>query len=204
MNNKNYVMFSVLALVISFVAISLAYAGFTQTLNVGGSAIVKAAKWDIHFENLVENTSGLAVVESPAYIKSGSTAIEDYAVTFSKPGDSLTYTFDVVNSGNFSAQLSSVDIGTPICKLTVSGEENINTANVCSNVSYELFDATTNVKITEADNKVIDANGGVRHLKLVLTYKDTTDTTYFANEDIEISGLAVTLTYSQYGNYTAP
>lgn len=204
MNNKNYVVFGVLVLVISLIAISLAYAGFTQTLNIGGSASIKASKWDVHFANLVESTTGSTVVDIPATIKSGNTMIGDYAVTFSNPGDSLTYTFDVVNNGNFSAQLSGINIGVPTCKLTVTGQTNTNTVNVCSNVSYELFDATTNVKITEADNGVIAANGGVRHLKLVLTYKNTTDTIYLANADVEISGLAVTLTYSQYGNYTAP
>jgi hypothetical protein len=204
MRNKNVVAFGGLAVVIALIAVSLAYAGFTQTLNINGSAGIKAAKWDVHFANLVESTSGSTVVGVPATIKSGNTSIGNYSVTFFNPGDSLTYTFDVVNSGNFSAQLTGVNIGVPSCKLTVTGQTNTNAINVCNNISYELFDATTGVKITAPDNGVVVANGGTRHLRLVLTYNNTTNETYIANNDIEITGLAVTLTYSQYGSYVAP
>ncbi len=41
--SKNYAVFGVLALIVSLVAVSLAYAGFTATLNINGTANVKAA-----------------------------------------------------------------------------------------------------------------------------------------------------------------
>ncbi len=47
MRNKgtNNLIFSILALIVSLIAVSLAYAGFTQSLNINGSGTVKAAKW---------------------------------------------------------------------------------------------------------------------------------------------------------------
>ena len=50
--SKNYVVFGILALIVSLVAVSLAYAGFTQNLNINGTANVKSVKWEVKFVNL--------------------------------------------------------------------------------------------------------------------------------------------------------
>ncbi len=202
--SENFKVFGILAVVVSLLAVSLAYAGFSQTLTISGTATVKAAKWDVHFANLSQNTTGTTVVNTPAQIKTGSTSIGDYSVSFYSPGDSLTYTFDVVNNGNFAAKLTGLTIGTPTCKVTITKETNTNTANVCSNTSYELFDNTTGTKLTAADNGVIAANGGKRTLRLVLTYKTTNNEDFLAEADVDISGLGVTLSYTQYGGYVEP
>ena len=202
--SKNLRVFGFLALLVSLVAVSLTYAGFTQTLSIGGTATVLASKWDVHFNNLKQSASGTTVVNTPAQIKTGSTSIGDYAVTLYSPGDSLTYTFDVVNGGNYNAKLTGLTIGIPTCKVTVTGVTNTNTVNVCNNISYELFDVSTGSKLTTPDNGVLSANGGTRSLRLVLTYKATNNEDYIANADIDISGLDVTLIYSQTGNYVAP
>ena len=201
---EKYKTFGTLAVIVSLVAISLTYAGFTQQLTINGTANVKSSSWNVHFANLVQNTTGTTVVNTPAQIKSDTTQIGDYSVTLNSPGDSLTYTFDVVNSGSYNAQLTGLVIGTPSCKVMVTEETNTNTANVCSNLSYELFDVSTGNKITSADNGTLSANGGTRRLRLVLTFKSTTNTTLLPEADIEITGLSVTLTYTQNGNYVSP
>ena len=47
--------------------------------------------------------TGSANVVTPAQIKTGRTQIGDYYVEFATPGDSIAYTFDIVNGGDFDA-----------------------------------------------------------------------------------------------------
>lgn len=192
--SKNYVVFGVLALVVSLVAISLAYAGFTQTLNINGSANVKSVKWDVHFANLgTAVTTGTASQLTAPTIKSNNTVIGDYSVQLSTPGDSISYSFDVVNLGNFNAKLTGVTIGTPTCSATVQADA----TKACGNLSYKLFDTTSNTEITTADNAVLAAKTGVRHFKIVLTYSSATTAEQLPSTDVTVGGLGITLTYTQ-------
>lgn len=194
--SKNYIVFGILALVVSLVAVSLAYAGFTQTLTINGSGTVKTVKWDVHFANLgTAVTTGTGSEITAPTIKSGATSIGDYVVQLASPGDSVSYTFDVVNAGNFAAKLTGLTIGTPSCSSTKTSEANV----VCNNLTYKLYDTTSNTELTAADNAVLTAKTGVRHLKIVLTYKDTTTAAQLPTADVNVSGLGITLTYTQEG-----
>jgi hypothetical protein len=190
--SKNYAVFGVLALIVSLVAVSLAYAGFTATLNINGTANVKAASWNVHFANLqnVINTGTAVEITHPTVT---ATNIGNYAVSFSTPGDSITYTFDVVNSGTFNAKWSGLTIGTPTC---TGGSGSSNAQNVCNNLEYKLYEGSTNK--TAADNSVLAANGGKKTYKIVLTYKSSNNTNVLpATNDVTISNLGVTFTYTQ-------
>jgi len=122
--SRNYVVFGVLALVVSLVAVSLAYAGFTQTLTVSGAASVKGGKWDVHFENVANQTlntfntytgtTNAAWVVQPALV-TNSTVLQSYEVVLKTPGDYAEFTFDTVNRGNWNAQLTSITLGSISC-----------------------------------------------------------------------------------------
>ena len=195
--SRNYVVFGVLALVVSLVAVSLAYAGFSQTLTVNGTATVKAASWNVHFTNLraVTNTGNASETTHPTLT---ATNIGDYAVVLRTPGDSITYTFDVENTGTFDAEWTGLSMNsTPTC----SGDTNA--TNVCNNITYELFENTT--KKTAADHSILAANGGKKTYKLVITYLTSNSTSVLpATNDVSVSGLGVTFTYEQNGGYQAP
>ena len=129
MRNSKNIVFGMLALVVSVVAIGLAYAGFTGTLNINGTGNVVSSKWDIYFANLSNAaTTGTANVVTPATI-SPKTKIGDYYVELATPGDSVTYTFDVVNDGSFDAVLTTLTKSAPTC----SGG-----AIICNYLSYTL------------------------------------------------------------------
>lgn len=198
--SKNYVVFGILALVVSLVAVSLAYAGFSQTLNINGTATVKSVSWDVHFSNLSSPTLvGTAKVTTAPTIKNNSTTIGDYAVELYSPGDSITYTFDVENAGNFNAKLTGLTVGTPTC----SGPTNAST--VCGYIKYELYDVTgTQKKLTAADNSVVTAKSGStngkRSYKLVLSYDSNIPQAQLPATDVSVSGLGITFTYTQDGN----
>ena len=194
---RNYLIFGVLSLVVSLVAVSLAYAGFTATLNITGTGAVKAAKWDVHFANLQPVTKTGTAVENTAPTVNGTT-LGTYSVTLNAPGDAVTYTFDVENKGNFAAKWTGLTIGTPTC----SGGD-ANAPGVCNNITYELYEGST--KKTSADNSTLAANTGKKTYKLILTYKASNDPSVLpASKDVTIGNLGVTFTYTQEGGYVAP
>jgi len=105
---------SLVALIVAVLGLTVAFAALSQTLTINGSASVDAAEWDVHFENLSEPTiTGAArVINNPVL---NGTSIDSLEVSLTKPGDSVTYTFDVVNNGTIDAEnklelLNDIDV----------------------------------------------------------------------------------------------
>ena len=184
--------FSLLAITVSVLAITLVYAGFTQTLRVNGSAEVKAAKWYIHFDNLsAAQTEGQLNLVTPAEISTSKTHIGDYRVVFYNPGSSLTYTFDVVNEGNFNAEITSLTKTAPTC----SGN-----SEVCNYLTYELKYTTSGEDYNIGDSVAVGdtlAAGESRGLILTLSLSSTMTADKLPDSDILIGGLGITIIYSQ-------
>ena len=197
--SRNYVVFGVLALVVSLVAVSLAYAGFSQNLNINGTASIKNVNWDVHFENLVVNTpTGTATWGTQPTIAS-ATSIGDYSVNFKTPGDSVSFEFDVKNAGNFNAQMTGLTKGTPTCQT-----DDTNFQSHCNQrISYTLQEKGGST-LTGPDNTIINANGSKKTYVLTLTYNTTENQGDLPTADVTIGGLAVVFTYTQSGNYVAP
>ena len=189
MNRNKNIVFGMLALVVSVVAIGLAYAGFTGTLNVNGTGNVVSSKWDIYFNNLSNAaTTGTANVVTPATI-SPKTKIGDYYVELASPGDSVTYTFDVVNDGNFDAVLTTLTKSNPNCTPT---------ATLCNYLTYTLKYTEDDIDVAENDELLA---GETKNMRLVLTLRSDTPASALSNTDLSVNGLGITLLYSQNSSY---
>ena len=186
--NNNY-MFGMLALVVSVVAIGLAYAGFTGTLNINGTGNVVSSKWDIYFNNLSNAvTTGTANVVTPATI-SPKTKIGDYYVELASPGDSVTYTFDVVNDGDFDAKLTTLAKSNPTCTPS---------ATLCNYLTYTLTYTSGGATVTENDTLL---SGQTRNMTLRLMLRSDTPASALSNTELSVTGLGITLLYSQDSGY---
>lgn len=132
-------------LLMGIVAMTIIYANFTHYLNVRAQEGAKSGDWDIHFENLVNNTSpennNTALVNRIPVILSGKTEITGLKATFNKPGDNVVYTFDIVNAGDYDARLDDYVAGTPQCSPIES---------FCKNVIFN-FKYTNGNKINQND-----------------------------------------------------
>lgn len=167
----------------------IAYAAFTQNLRINGSATTVATSWDIHFENLrpvdgENNVTGLIngtakQLTAPA-IDSNATTIENYSVSLTSPGDSISYIFDVRNAGDYNAKIASLgnideagNIVTPVCKVN-DDATNTNAVNVCKYLTYTLkyYDTTNNVATTAVSVDDTLTAGQTRTMILTLTYND--------------------------------
>ena len=164
----------VYALAIALAVTTVAYAVMQTTLNVSGTVVKKGASLDIYFANL--KTPSLVGNGKSTSATLSSTNIE-FTIELSEPLDSVTYYFDVVNSGTINAKLDSI---------TYSGVTTASNKNIGTTFTYS--DGT---EIKEGD---FLAAGVTRNLKLKIEYKDV-DYIYSTDNKFTIK---VTLVYMQY------
>ena len=194
MNKDKKLVFGILALAVGIVAVSISYAAFTQNLNINGTANVQATNWSVHFANLTnEVRSGTAVERTAPTIKSGRTDIGDYAVEFYTPGDSITYTFDVVNDGDYDAKISVLTKGTPTC----SGTDQTSNTNVCANLEYTLKYTSGGANVAVNDTLLVNET---KNMTLVLRYKNTIGQNELPSSEVTVSNLGITIQYAQDSN----
>ncbi len=197
-SEKQVKVLAIVAILIAVVGLSLGFAAFSETLQINGTGEVSAANWDIHFENLAAGvTSGTAVEVTAPAIDGTTTVIEDYSVRFQTPGDSISYSFDVVNGGSFDAEITSLsELATiPVCTGVNATTGLVDGTNVCDNLVYTLTYADlTPVAVTDTL-----ASGATASMVLTLTYTGAvvTDPSLLPADTVNITGLGVTMVYTQ-------
>ncbi len=202
---------SLVALIIAVLGLTLAFAALSQTLTINGTASVNAAEWDIHFENLSEPTiTGSAIVNNvPTFT---GTEITDFDVSLTKPGDSVTYEFDIVNNGTIDAKLDELVMNTffaeyaekniftcigkttPEClKHDYNKDGNITSADFGSFVgsfNFHIFEDGEKIKEYSYNNRTGKESGfqiagkTTKHVSLVIGFKE--DAEFVLDEPVKI------------------
>lgn len=193
-NKKIWIVFTSIITVVSVLTIiGIVYAAFSQQLNVNGNATVTSSTWKVKFANLGEaEVTGAAKEITAPTIDTDDTKIGDYAVSLTLPGDSVSYTFDVVNEGTFDAQISSVTIPTPSCLGTGDAATN-DASNVCNHITYTLKYADgTNVQSSDTLSA-----GQTKSMVLTLNYSGDVSAEQLPKNDVAINNLSTTIVYSQ-------
>lgn len=163
-------------MVFSIIATTVAYAALQTTLNISGSIAKKGGSWDIHFENVSNITNyGSATLTTPK-IESSKLS---FSTTLAKPGDYISFTVDVKNSGTIDAVLNSV---------IFSGEQDAKSKDITYAVTYS--DGTSIAK-----NDKLNV-GDKRTFKVLVKYDDVSS---ISSTDQQIT-LGLTLNYVQTGN----
>ena len=156
MKEKN--LFITLALVITVLALGVAYAAITtQTLNVAGtaSAVASNDNFNVIFEGTVTNTKS-TTASNASVTASGSGKSGTFTISgLDTEGEYVTLTYPIVNK--------SPDLGAAL--------KNIKITNSDTNKTW--WDVTANLSSTS-----LTANGGKANLVITVTLKDTpaTDT----------------------------
>ena len=160
---------SVAALLVAVLGLTVAFAALSQTLTINGSATVNTASWDIHFKNLSSPTlTGAAEVTTAPAIDTKGTTIGDYALKLTKPGDSVTYTFDVENKGTINAKISEL---VKAAKPTCTGTGAAATADakiICDGLTYTLTYTDGGAAVAKEDT--LNANQ-TKNLTLKLAFE---------------------------------
>ena len=210
-NKDNSKISLITLLIVSCVALSIGYSALSTTLKINGVANVDGMSFKIEFQNLSEaSLTGSAVKITDPVISEDKTELKSYNVNFLDPGDSISYTFQIANNGTINAKLSEIVKDTISCEGYGNGEQaTIDATNVCANLEYSLKYANEeehyddngspqNFSSYPEVNDVLNA-GDVKDMILTLKYKSPVDgaTIEEPQDDVSISGLGISLTYSQ-------
>ncbi|MBO5138352.1 MAG: hypothetical protein J6B89_01790 [Bacilli bacterium] len=169
--------------------VGLSYAVLNVSLDIKGHMKMATASWDVHFENLQNGIlNGTARELQRPIISDDTTSILNLNVKLFAPTDSAYYFFDVKNSGDLDAEISSVQITEPVCRGT--GDTAVSDSSmVCDNIGFD---------VVYADNSIINIGdllnkGESKRLKLRLYYTGTN----LPYNEVDISNLNVAIVYSQ-------
>ena len=133
------------ALIVAVVGLGIGFAAFTSTLTISSSAQVNPASTD--FTNNVgfstsstEMKTGTLAPNSSTYGKSATlakTTISGIEATFTAPGQSVTYSANLVNLSAYTAYLNAVTFGSKTCTAGTGATQALVTA-ACGDISMSV------------------------------------------------------------------
>ena len=207
MSNRKTSIIIVIVLVLAIVSLGVAFAAFSTTLNINGSAAVESSSWNIVFEGITnENTldapqlTGSATVLTSPIIKNNATEISSYEVSLMTPGDSVTYNFRIHNKGDYAASVSSITINSGV-NLTTNTSKRTSEANTLNAMEYKLYYTDNNELVGQSTKDCLEP-GEYENvtLKIVFSSTDATNTNVLPSEDLLLDNLGIVVNYIQSGN----
>ena len=123
--NKNLLIGGLIALVFMMI---VGYGAFSTQLNINGTANINS-RWDVHIKSITAGTpTGTASNISATVDESKLTAT--FQAEVQSPGDELTYTVEVENSGTLPAKLDKIDFNEEENNAIVHSYSGIQTGSV--------------------------------------------------------------------------
>lgn len=203
----------IIAICIAVAGLTVAYAALSSSLSINGTATVTPAQWGVSFDAASLSTPTLAnsgltgaasITTAPTI---STTQITGYDLSLTKPGDSVTYTFDVKNTGTIDAKINTFSYLTPVYTATATGDTGTADTNlVKTNLSMKLtYAAATTVAQTgtviNADTEVA-ANqkllgGQTVKLKLTVAYDMASASTTVPTDKVTVTNYGATIFYGQ-------
>jgi hypothetical protein len=180
---------AIIVLLISIICTTVAFAVMSTTLTINGTGLMDPENWEVKFANLSSSITGAASITTAATIQNDTT-IGDFVIKLTKPGDSATYTFDVVNDGSIDAKLITLTKGTPSVTGTAGASKTSDETIVSGNLTYSLTYTTGGAAVAQDDT--LDA-GETKNMTLTLSYNGNT----LPVDDVAIGNLGITLVYEQ-------
>ena len=185
---------AVVALVVAVFGLTLGFAAFSNTLIISSSATVKPSQdaFNVEFSSSATAVEALAVSGVPT---TGATAdaatIQGQKITglnanFTAPGQSVTYTFYIHNTGEYEAFLKTISFenveGQSSPKVCVADDPQTTTASLvsaaCEDISVALTvdSISATGSMTEiSENNSIAAKTGVKTVVVTITYAENGD-----------------------------
>ena len=215
--NRKIKILSLVALIVAVLGLGVAFAALSSQLTINGSAKAQAGSWNIHFAKTLDmptQTTGNASFTEPTL---SDTSILGFKATVTKPGDSVTYYFDIVNSGTVDALVEDYVFRSgyydcsgervsdhPECKqYDFDSDGNVFAADYGvwnASIKYGLYYTDNNKEIIAGDE--IRA-GETKHAKLVVEYLSSSK--YLLPDGMQITSInntPITIDYvqSSYGD----
>lgn len=184
--NRGSQVLAIVALLLAVGGLSLGFAAFSETLTIKSSAEVKPANdFNVDFlsQTNAETTTVAGVVSGETGATAGEATINNATnaptigglkANFTKPGQTVTYTFDVANTGKLQAYLKKVTFAAPAktCTANATNTSGTGTATdslvqaACEDISIKIsVDGTEYATTTAVSDGTglapVDGNGAV-------------------------------------------
>jgi len=215
--NRKIKILSLVALIVAVLGLGVAFAALSSQLTINGSAKAQAGSWNIHFAKTLDmptQTTGDASFTEPTL---SDTSILGFKATVTKPGDSVTYYFDIVNSGTVDALVESY--------VFISGIQDCSGSMVSDHPECNIYDFNSDGYVTAVDynvwktsikyglyytdnNKEIKSDdtisaGETKHAKLVVEYLSSSK--YLLPDGMQITSIkntpiTIDFVQSSYGD----
>lgn len=95
---------AVISIVISVLCITIAFLSMSKVIVINRKNVIMDARWDVHFDNLEYKTYNDAKIIKYPTLQNKKTYIGDFEVSLTKPGDKVTFFYDIVNAGTIKAK----------------------------------------------------------------------------------------------------
>lgn len=188
-------------------SMTFAYALLSQRLDINSTAKVNKSTWDIHFSGgEAVNGTGTNTGKVKTTPTLSNYLISGMVVELTKPGDSASYKFNIVNGGTIDAKITEYKkiANAIVCTDASSSTTSSDATGVCGNLTYTIkyTNATTAAQTgtaisagTElAENQILKA-GQTVNVTLTLTYNSAS--TFVPTDDVTITGLDSYIVYTQ-------
>lgn len=205
MKNTNGKTIALVALVVSVLGLSIGFAAFSSTLTINSSATVTPdkASFKIAFGAGTVNPTGKGEVTLTAGTD-GLMTIAGITAQLSKPGDTVTYTIPVNNTGSYDAYLKTVTFTPATTKCTAVAATGANAVTkdlmdtACANITLkasigddtELANLTATKSVTTTHK--LAKGDGTENVVLTITYGGSTD----VDGDVKVDFGSIKLDYS--------
>ena len=202
MRQKGKTIAMVIALVIAIISLGVAFATFSTTLNINGTATVQSSSWDIYFTgdgtNYTKPTTSTAlpsgnITKSASSITASGSVIATtftWSATLKTPGDYVIYTIHVKNAGSYNAKFTSITKPAITCSSDPK--------SVCGHLHYGIY---TNAGCTSelAQNELL--NSGATDTFYVKVWLDDSgwaaDGSGLPSANVTTNTISATVTYTQ-------
>lgn len=178
----------VYALAAAIVFMSIGFATYAATLNIGGEnkavVNVKKAQWSVHWLHTGAATDFVASANSQPFTATSVTDTNvQFTTTLNKPGDFAEFTVKATNDGTFDAELTGVTLG----GVSAAQDEYIN---------YSLKYNGTIYTTTTTGLSTALAAGNTHDVVVRVEYVQPNDETKLPSEDVTLN-LTAALSYTQ-------
>ena len=101
---KEIKILAIASIIISVLCITIASLSISKVMVINKKNVIADARWDVHFDNLKYKTYSDAKIIKYPTLQNKKTYIGDFEVLLTKPGDKVTFFYDVVNAGTLRSK----------------------------------------------------------------------------------------------------
>ena len=212
---KRQAIFIVITLIISVISLGVAFAAFSGTLYINGTATVEPTQWDMYFTTAADGTkpstdtaipaANIGTSNSQQGVSPTVTATGSMVATtltwdaiFRTPGDTVTYTVYVKNGGTYNAKVTNVTLPTPTCTVKTGTAQEAQETAICSHIHYGIYNNSDGTNPVAVDQTIPAGTTKTYYLIAWLDTNFAADGSDLPTETVKTNQISATVSFGQY------